>query len=644
MSVSANRSGFLRKPAVMGAFLGLVLFAAILAMRSAGLLVPAELEAHDLFLRMHQGAAAIEPRVVLVSVNEADIQQLGQWPLPDDRLAKLIEELQTHKPRAIGIDIYRDLPVPPGTGRLEQLLAASRNIVMVDKFGGAGSPGVAPPAILRGTDQVGFSDILVDRDGVVRRGLLFLDDGVDVAYSLSLRLALQYLQSQGIQPRPGESDPSHLRLGDVTLPPFEANDGGYVGADAAGYQFMLDYRGGPNPFPVYTLGELLGGDIPPGALAGQLVIVGVAADSVKDNFLTPYRHAGDLPGLPGSVLHAHATSQLLRAALDGERQLAVLDDATEYLWILVWTATGVLLVLRFKPVWRLLVAALFGTCLLVLLAYLAYAGGNLWLPVVPAAIGWVASAALMTAYLTSHENALRRQLMELFSRQVSGDVAAQIWERRDDFLAGGRLRARRVTATVLFSDLEGFTAVAERLGPTELLDWLNDYMETMAGLVLEHGGIIDDYYGDAIMADFGVPLARGSEEAFTLDARNAVDCALAMREAVSRLNMENQRRSLPAVRMRVGIATGEMMAGFLGTSRRMKYTTIGDTVNTAARLESYAKELPPAGADEGDCRILIAASTARRLDGRYRTEPVGRLVLKGKSEPVAVFRLLAKAD
>jgi adenylate cyclase len=209
-------------------------------------------------------------------------------------------------------------------------------------------------------------------------------------------------------------------------------------------------------------------------------------------------------------------------------------------------------------------------------------------------------------------------------------------------MEGGRVAARDVVCTVLFSDLENFTPVSERLGPARLMDWLNRYMDIMAGLVLEHGGIVDDYFGDAIMADFGVPLERTTELEYARDARNAVDCALAMRAAIAELNKRNAEQDLPPVRMRVGIATGEMVVGFLGTSQRMKYTTIGDTVNTAARLESYGKELPPMEPVEGPCRILVADSTAQRLGDDYRIQSVGALALKGKSELVNVYTVLSK--
>lgn len=635
-------SKLIHKPVVAGLLLGLLVFAATAMVRQTGALQPLELEAYDLLLRTHQGSAAIAPRVVQIAITEADIQRLGRWPLPDTVFSDMIEAMQAYQPDAVGVDIYRDLKVGPGRARLNELLAAYDSIVMVEKIGTGDRTGVPAPDVLQGTDRVGFSDLLVDPDGVVRRGLLFLDDGEQVYYSMALRLVLRYLQLRGVYPQAGEPDPSWLRLGDVSLRPLEGNDGSYVGADARGYQFMLDYHGGPQPFPVYTLGDLLAREIPGDALRDKVVVLGVAAESVKDDFLTPFRHSGhDVPGIPGYTLHAQAVGQLLRMALDGDRPLNVISDSLEYLWILFWTAAGIGIVLLLKTAGKLIPAVMAGTALLVMGSWVAF-GNNLWLPLVPAGICWMAGMGLMVAFLTSHENAQRRQVMELFARQVSEDVAKDIWKQRDDFMEGGRVPAREVVCTVLFSDLENFTPVSESLGAAKLMDWLNRYMDIMAGLVLEHGGIVDDYFGDAIMADFGVPIERTSEAEYEQDARNAVDCALAMRAAIADLNIKNAEQGLPPVRMRAGIATGEMVVGFLGTSQRMKYTTIGDTVNTAARLESYGKELPPMAPAEGACRILVAGSTARRLGDSYRIESVGMLELKGKSAAVEVFKILSK--
>ncbi len=195
-----------------------------------------------------------------------------------------------------------------------------------------------------------------------------------------------------------------------------------------------------------------------------------------------------------------------------------------------------------------------------------------------------------------------------------------------------------MTITVLFLDLANFTTISEKLSPTELLNWLNEYMETMAGLVNEYGGVVDNYIGDAIKADFGIPIPRTTEEEIRQDATNAVNCALAMRREMKKLNVLWAKGKTSQVKMRVGISTGSVVAGCLGSSQRIKYTTIGDVINTAARLESYGKEVPKHVLDPF-CQITLSALTVEQIGDGFDIESVGRHQLKGKTQSVEVFAL-----
>lgn len=235
-------------------------------------------------------------------------------------------------------------------------------------------------------------------------------------------------------------------------------------------------------------------------------------------------------------------------------------------------------------------------------------------------------------------------LMNLFKKHVSPEIVETIWAQRDQFLDGGRLRTQKVIATVLFTDLEGFTTVSEKMEPSALMDWLNFYMESMVQIVIKHGGVIDDYYGDSLKADFGVPLPRSTEAEFSQDAISAVDCALAMEREMIRLNLSWREQGLSPVRMRIGINTGPAVAGSLGSAQRLKYTTIGDTVNIASRLESFEKEAVDPFSDQSPCRILIGESTLRFLGQHYLVQQVGVTALKGKDEKITVYRVFGRAD
>ena len=627
----------IRAPAV-GLALGFVAGLLVIGLRSAGFLQFVELANYDIYLRLKEQQNVIEPRVVLVLTVEDDIQKLGEWPLTDSSITKVFKNLLVHNPRAIGVDLYRDIAVPPGSEELDKLLSNEKRIVVIEKFGDDKSKHVAGPKVLRGTDQIGFADVPIDDDGVVRRGLLFLDDGENFSYSLALRLSLMYLSHEGITPRAGEPDPQHLRLGPVTFKPFEANDAVYVDADAKGYQYLLDYRGGTGRFKTYSMMDVLEGRTDPDLIKDSVVIMGVNAESVKDEFLTPYdRFTARGQATAGVAVHGYEVSQLLRAALDGDTPVQFLENNLEHLWLLLWAMAAAAISLIVRSSIRLPIIIIMGLVLLGATSFYVFLN-HWWLPVIPAAIAWLTSAGIVTAFLSGHEKQEKKYLMDLFSKNVSSEVADEMWRHRTNFLKGGRLEARTMTVTVLFSDLASFTPVAERLSPTELMDWLNNYMDIMTGLVIKHGGVVDDYYGDAIKVNFGVPIPRTTDKEIQQDATNAICCALDMRHAMKKLNEAYTEENAPPIKMRMGLATGSVVAGCLGSAQRMKYTTIGDVINTAARLEGYGKEIPEKFIDPY-CQIMVAASTVEQLPDEYNLDAVGTLQLKGKSQGVDVFAL-----
>jgi len=636
-------TGWIRRPPLAAAgFAVIVVGLSLLGLRRVGALEPLELATYDWYMRLRLFEPAPDPRLMLVSITEQDIGRYG-WPLSDGVLAQALELLVRDRPRAVGLDIYRDVRVSPGSDRLDRVLTSDRRIVAVMKFGDGQSTGVAPPGVLKSTDQVGFNDILVDPGGTVRRGLLFLDDGATTTYSFALRLALLYLRPAGIIPQPDANDPGQLRLGRTTIRPLGPNDGPYVDADARGYQFLLDFKGGRTLLPSVSLTDLLAGRIEPQMVRDNIVLVGVGAESVKDDFYTPYSRglrAGQQ--MAGVAVHAHIVSQLLRMAMDGAKPTETAAGWQEVSWILLWSAVGGLVGLGVRSPWRFSLAAGGGLVGLGLLDFLAF-GRGWWLPLVPPAMGWLASAALVTAYVSSLERKQRAALMQLFSRHVSKEVAATIWQQRDQFLDGRRPRSQQLVVTALFTDLTGFTTVSEKLPPEALMEWLNEYMDAMARQVSTQGGVIRQYAGDSIVVVFGVPIARRTDAEIAQDATKAVTCALAMERTLLELNHRWQADHRPTTGMRIGIFTGPVVAGSLGSAERSEYVVVGDTVNTASRLESFDKDLFPPDPMTRPCRILIGETTRRYLGEQFETEPVGQVSLKGKERTVAIYRVLGRA-
>jgi adenylate cyclase len=604
-----------------------------------------ELAAYDLLVATDTRGSPWKPPIIVINVTEADIHRLGNWPLNDDQLASTLESLLRAGPRVIGLDIYRDLPVPPGTKRLHRLLQGHPQIIAIEKFPGAGSPGIPPPPVLAGTDRVGFSDLVSDPGGIIRRNLLFQANDTEVGYSFSLRLALAYLAADGVYPQPGAANPAFLRLGSVTLVPLEGNEGGYVGADAGGYQILLDYIGGPDPFRHFSLGAWLDGHANPDLLRDRIVIIGVASESVKDRFITPHAILGGHQGDQiGSVMHAHAVWQLLEAALHGRVPMATWSNTQELGWLLLWSCLGLLAGWLSGSVLRLTAGLGLGASALLSICALAFRTGW-WIPSVPPLLGLLGAASLSTALRSGRRRREQQVLMGLFARHVSPQVAETIWAHRDEVLEGGRIRPQVLTATVLFTDLQGFTQVSETMAPELFLEWLNSYMGAMTDVIMHWGGVLDDYAGDGIKANFGVPLARGDSEQVAEDARRAVGCALALMAELNRLNRAGRAEGRPCVAMRVGIHTGSVVVGTVGSRLRMKYTTVGSDVNLASRLESLREITCPDPDDEqASCRILVSAATARLLGDSYRMKDLGCFQLRGISHEIGVFSIETAAQ
>jgi adenylate cyclase len=623
--------------AVLVAFLvGFFILVALIT----GNLQALELSAYDWCTRLLPKISDANTRIVLITIDENDIRKHG-WPLPDAAVAKALRILTSYNALAIGVDIYRDIPIAPGSDELESILTQNAAIVCMMKFGMEGIP---PPSILKDTAQVGFNDMIVDADGVVRRALLFLDEGTSVAYAFALRLALLYLEPEGIFPHPSESNPDHICLGHTSIRPLESNDGGYVGADAAGYQFLIDYKEAPAAFRSYALTDLLAGQVSAESIESKIVILGVTAQDVKDLFYTPYSRKLQADELVyGITLHSHIASQLIRLGMGESRPIETPGSLFVGSWILFWSLTGGAMGLWIRSPWRFAMSLACGLAALCLLVYGAFMAGW-WIPIVPPAVGVVASAGLITAYMSNHEKRQRALLMQIFSRHVSREVAEDIWRQRENFLNGGRPRSQKLIATILFSDLKGFTPVAEKMDPLDLIAWINEYMEIMAHEVERHGGVVDDYAGDGIKANFGVPVARTDEAQVRKDACNAVACALSMAAKMKELNGMWQEKDLPVIGMRIGINTGSVVAGTVGCTQRLKYTTVGNSVNTAARLETYDKDAFGENLAEYPCRILISEATRTLIEDQFKTIWVGNAKLKGQDKVASIYLVVGSQD
>ncbi|NET67112.1 MAG: CHASE2 domain-containing protein [Moorea sp. SIO1G6] len=383
---------------------GIAVIGLVMLARLNGYLQFSEWITLDTFLRLRP-SEPMDERVVIVGIDEEDIQDVGTYPIPDQDIARLLRRLQTYKPRAIGLDIVRDLPVEPGHEQLVETFEEIKTLIAIEKV----LPTKIKPPPGFPPERVGFSDVLFDGDGNVRRSLLGTPTPEGGKFSLSLSLAKTYLTVEGISLENGIKNPDGMMFGSTELPRFLPNSGGYVGTDAGGVQVLLNFRSGRERFRILSLKDIKTENFNPSWIRDRIVIVGVTTPSIKDTVNTTAIKGLNPPGkIYGVEFHAHATSQILSAVLDQRSLLRTWSDPWEYLWILGWgflaIGLGRLTQSPFKNLFGVGVAS-FG---LVGVGYVFLVWGW-WIPVAPALLILVINSLLFPAFY-HYDQALRSQI------------------------------------------------------------------------------------------------------------------------------------------------------------------------------------------------------------------------------------------
>lgn len=372
-----------------------VILTFVLALRSFGLLQPTELFVYDLLLQLRP-AELPDQRIVIVGIDEQDLQTVKSYPLSDRLLAQVLTKIRNQKPRSIGLDIVRDLPVEPGHVELVEVFKTTPNLVGVQTIK-AGSGAIAPPPTLQASGQVSAAELIIDNDGIVRRGFW----GAELApnqpiLGLGLYTALEYLSGE-----------ANVPYGNAIQNPvfFQRHDGGYVNAEDLGDQVLLNYRRAK--FQTVSLRDILANKVAPDVFSDRLVLIGVTAISLKDYFSTPFdRNFGtSFSQTAGVEIHAQVASQVLATALDGRGAIAVWSKPGEYIWISAWLLGISILIWqlrnfrRTKEFWLgTFTVLILTTAAIALSGYLSFVQ-NLWIPTVPPLLGIITTTAAMTAFI-----------------------------------------------------------------------------------------------------------------------------------------------------------------------------------------------------------------------------------------------------
>ncbi|MGQ4650083.1 CHASE2 domain-containing protein [Lyngbya aestuarii] len=594
--------------------------AVVILLRLAGLLQSWEWIVLDQYIRWRP-LETRDDRVVIVGINEEDLRNIGQAIIPDETYAQLLEKLKARQPRAIGLDIYRDLPVEPGHQQLIAVFESTPNLIGIQKaVGDSQSQSVAPPPVLKTKGQVAANDLLTDADERVRRALLFVEDSEGKTLpSLGMYLAGLYLDAEGIALKKVEGKDS-WQLGQQVLLRFQANDGGYVRAKAGGYQILLNYRGASRYFDTVSLTDILEDRVAADWGRDRVILVGAVSESYNDLYSTPYTRAPN-ERLAGVEIHANVTSQLVSAAQEGRPFIKSWAEPWEWLWILLWAAIGAALTWKWRYTGGVRFFSLRGGGAFILASgaltggtYVAFLGGW-WLPVIPAILAMGGAALSITAYLARTAGKIRKT----FGRYLTDEVVANLLESKEGLKLGGQ----RQKITILTSDLRGFTSFSERLPAEEVIKVLNLYLGQMADVITSYQGTIDEFMGDGILVLFGAPTTRED------DAVRAIACAVEMQLSITHVNNKLKEQGLPPLEMGIGINTGEVVVGNIGSEKRTKYGVVGSQVNLTYRIESYTL----------GGQIVISESTLQEagttviIDGQKEVKP------KGVKKPITIYEV-----
>ncbi len=594
----------------------------VILLRFSGLLQSWEWSVYDQYMRLRPPEPR-DQRIAIIGLDEADMKYIGQGYVPDEIYAKLIQKLIAMKPIAIGLDIYRDLPFEPGHAQLLKLFANTPNLIGIEKVvGDEALESVAAPPILKEKNRVAANDLILDEDNIIRRALLVVkNDQEQPVYSLGLFLAMFYLDSQGIAPEIVPGTNNWWKFNNIVFKPLAKNDGGYIRADAGGYQVFLNYRGSNQSFETVSFEDILTDKLPKDWAKNRIILIGSVGESFKDLISTPYTLSAN-ERMSGVEIHANIASQIISTALDHRPLIQTISDPLEWIWIFLWSGTGAILTWKFRGtakvkllIVRQVLISLLATGVLLGSTYLLFIQGW-WIPVVPPFLALAGSAIAITAYIARSAADIRN----IFGRYLSAEIVSNLLEKPEGLKLGGERRK----ITILTSDLRGFTALSERLQPEEVVKILNFYLSSMADVITTYQGTIDEFMGDGILVLFGAPTLRED------DAQRAIACAVAMQLAMQKVNEKLQQWDLSALDMGIGINTGEVVVGNIGSEKRTKYGVVGNQVNLAYRVESYTT----------GGQILISEMTLKeagqdliKIENHKLVQP------KGVKKPITIYEV-----
>ncbi|NOT28338.1 MAG: adenylate/guanylate cyclase domain-containing protein [Acidobacteria bacterium] len=653
-----------RRP-VAGVVVGLAAASLVIALTGLEAFRVFELKTYDWRLASTAVPSAARTDIALIEIDEYSLRNLqphaGRWPWPRVVHSSLIDYLMRGAPALIVYDVnFAEADTRVGfqyggsswsgvesDKALADSMRKAGNVILPmdatfegDQVGSETWPDqgyrlsaqgiterrvIFPPTaeLASSAAALGHNLFILDSDGPLRHTVPFVRTGDRAVPSLGLAAALRAAKIQGSDLR---LDDDMLAIGDRRMP-LEWRRVNNADGEISYLWELINFRGPPllpdlktRPYPAYSFFDLLYSEeqlaasvtpnVDPSIFKDKIVFVGMGASGLFDAFETPFA-GGRMPGIQ---VHAAVTDDFL------SNRFMQPESRPTRIALVLGMALAVGLVAVFVPAWW---AALIFAGLVAgyaLLATRLFAQGQ-WINLTQPTLA--SSLALFggVAYQYFVEGREKRKMKRLFGQYVSKDVFDQLVAHPELARLGGQRREM----TVLFSDIRGFTTVSERGEAEEIVRMLNEYFTRMVDIVFAHKGTLDKFVGDMVMALFGAPLDDPDH------AQHAVDAAKAMIRELNRLNDQWAAEGRPRLDIGIGISTGPMIAGNIGSEAIMSYTVIGDAVNLGARLESLNKEY--------GTRIIISEATRNALSDRDAHRPLGDVVVKGKTRPVAIYEV-----
>ncbi len=629
-----------------------------------------ELKAFDSHF-LYRGEVKPGNEVVIVAIDQKSVDALGRWPWPRTRIAELIERLDAYGAKVVALDIVFSEPdeslglstikglknrlkdkgqdvrseieavekAADSDARLASALKKSPSAILgyffftskeeikhleekqaaylipsrftsiryIEK--GTPSPDILTAAGVEENIKVlsdaatnfGYFNTAPDSDGTVRWVPLAIKYGDNFYPHLALEAVRKYLASPPLILNAARYGVDSIQIGHRNVPTDERG------------RLLINYRGDQKTFPHYSLSDVLKGDLPADAFKDKIVLIGATAVGIYDMRVTPFSGA-----FPGVEIHANVIDNILKGDFINRPDWIVVFDIAAMLLL------GIALAIVIPKI-RAVYAALFTIALAVLYIILnnyAFDTFRIWLTVVYPVntIVLVSSCVITFQFMTEEKR--KREIKNAFSHYVSPSHINEILKDPHKLVLGGEEKR----LTVLFSDIRGFTTISEGLKPQELVKLMNDYLTPMTEMVLKNGGTVDKYIGDAIMAFWGAPIWQEDHPA------RACKTALDMMERLAELSVEWKKKGRPEIDIGIGLSTGNLTVGNMGSTTRFDYTVMGDAVNLGSRLEGMNKEY--------GTHIIVPKYTYEDVKTEFIFRHLDLIRVKGKKIPINIYELM----